>query len=163
MARSWLLSSSKGDLHTISSLVQLVPLLLHCKVLALARGTKYEVWLMANDEFEDLHEARSESARASESARERASATAQRTADKVGGQMKSFADRIREGGPRVESKIHDTATRLADKLERGASYFTEHQYEGTTRKITQYIRRNPGTSLLIGVAAGVLLAFKRRH
>ena len=118
---------------------------------------------MEHDEFENLHEARSEEAKSSERARERAAAAAQRTADKVGSQMKNFAGRIREGGPRVESKIHDTAARLADTLDRGASYFTDRRYEGTTRRITQYIRQHPGTSMLVGVAAGVLLALRRRH
>ena len=118
---------------------------------------------MEHDEFESLHESRPEDASTTAKARERASAAAQRTADKVGSQIRTFAGRIREGGPRVESKIHDTATRLADTLDRGASYFTERQYEDTTRKIAQAIRRNPGTSLLIGAAAGVLLALRRRH
>ena len=117
---------------------------------------------MEHDEFENLHEARSEEARKTERARERASAAAQRTAEKVGNQMRTFAGRIREGGPRVESKIHDTASRLADTLDRGASYFTERQYEDTTRKITDAIRRNPARSLLIGAAAGLLLALRRR-
>jgi ElaB/YqjD/DUF883 family membrane-anchored ribosome-binding protein len=95
--------------------------------------------------------------------RERASAAAQRTAEKVGSQMKTFADRIRDTGPRVESRIHNTAERLAEKLERGSAYFKERQYEGTTQKITDYIRRNPGKSMIVGVAAGLLLALKRRH
>lgn len=118
---------------------------------------------MERDEFENLHETGSEEAKSSERARERAAAAAQRTADKVGSQMKNFAGRIREGGPRVESKIHDTAARLADTLDRGASYFTDRRYEDTTRRITQYIRQHPGTSMLVGVAAGVLLALRRRH
>jgi hypothetical protein len=94
---------------------------------------------------------------------ERASAAAHRTADKVGSQMKTFADKIRDTGPRVESTIHNTAERLAEKLERGSAYFKERQYEGTTRKITDYIRQNPGKSMIVGLAAGLLLAFKRRH
>ena len=118
---------------------------------------------MENNQFENLHDARSDAEAKSEGARQRASAAAQRTAEKVGSQMRNFAGRIREGGPRVESKIHDTATRLADRLERGASYFTDRQYENTTRKITDAIRRNPARSLLIGLATGVLLAFKRRR
>jgi ElaB/YqjD/DUF883 family membrane-anchored ribosome-binding protein len=117
---------------------------------------------MEHDEFENMNEARSEEARNSERARERAAA-AHRTADKVGSQMKNFAGRIRESGPRVESKIHDTAAHLADTLDRGASYFTDRRYEDTTRKITQYIRNHPGTSMLVGVVAGVLLALRRRH
>jgi hypothetical protein len=118
---------------------------------------------MEHDELDNQHEGRSEAARKAERARERAAAAAQRTADQIGNRMKTFAGRVREGGPRVESKIHDSATRLADALDRGASYFTERQYEGATRRITDCIRRNPGTSLLIGVAAGALLALRRRH
>lgn len=99
----------------------------------------------------------------SEPVSERTSAAAQRAADKVGSQMKTFADKIRDTGPRVESTIHNTAERLAEKLERGSAYFRERQYEGTTRKITDYIRQNPGKSMIVGLAAGLLLALKRRH
>ncbi len=115
---------------------------------------------MENNQFENVNEPGAGSR--TEKARERATAAAHRTADKVGSQMRSFAGRIREGGPRVESKVHDTANRLADSLERGANYFTQHQYEDVTRKITDAIRRNPARSLLIGLAAGAVLALKRR-
>ena len=94
---------------------------------------------------------------------ERASEATHRTADKVGSQMKHFADKIRDTGPRVESTIHSTAERLAEKLERGSAYFRDRQYEGTTRKITDYIRQNPGKSMLVGVVAGLWLAMKRRN
>jgi hypothetical protein len=94
---------------------------------------------------------------------ERASAAAQRTADKVGTQMKNFADKIRDTGPRFESTVHSTAERLAETLERGSAYFRERQYEGTTRRITDYIRQHPGKSMIVGLAAGLLLALKRRH
>lgn len=117
---------------------------------------------MENQQHDNLNDMNSESTSKAQQARDRAAAAAQRTADKVGDQMRSFAGRIRESGPRVESKIHDTATRLADTLERGASYFTERQYENTTRKITDSIRRNPARSLLIGLAVGALFAIKRR-
>jgi ElaB/YqjD/DUF883 family membrane-anchored ribosome-binding protein len=118
---------------------------------------------MENNEPENIHEIRSEAARKAESARERAAEAAHRTADKVGSQMKNIADKIRGTGPKVESTIHNTAERLAEKLERGSSYFTERQYEGTTRKITDYIRQHPGKSMLVGLAAGLLLAIKRRR
>lgn len=94
---------------------------------------------------------------------ERASAAAQRTAEKVGTQMRQFAGKIRDTGPRFESRIRNTAERLAEKLERGSAYFTERQYEGTTRKVTDYIRQHPGTSILVGAVAGLLLALRRRH
>jgi ElaB/YqjD/DUF883 family membrane-anchored ribosome-binding protein len=94
---------------------------------------------------------------------ERASAAAHRTADKVGSQMKNFADKIRDTGPRVESTIHNTAERLAEKLERGSAYFRERKYESATQKITDYIRQHPGKSMIVGLAAGMLLALKRRH
>src|SRR6185295_3137672 len=118
---------------------------------------------MENNDNENIHEIRSEAARKAENARERASEAAYRTADKVGNQMKTFADKIRGTGPKVESTIHSTAERLAEKLERGGAYFTERQYEGTTRKITDYIRQNPGKSMIVGLAAGLFLAMKRRH
>jgi ElaB/YqjD/DUF883 family membrane-anchored ribosome-binding protein len=114
---------------------------------------------MEHNDRESIHQSGTES----EPVSKRASAAAHRTADKVGSQMKTFADKIRDTGPRVESTIHNTAERLAEKLERGSAYFKERQYEGTTRKITDYIRQNPGKSMIVGLAAGLLLALKRRH
>jgi ElaB/YqjD/DUF883 family membrane-anchored ribosome-binding protein len=118
---------------------------------------------MEYNENENMHELRSEAARKAERATERASAAAQRTAERVGDQMKHFAGKIRDTGPRVESKIHDTAERLALRFERGADYFKEGRYQDTGRKLTQYIREHPVTAMVVGVAAGLLLAFKRRH
>ena len=118
---------------------------------------------MEHSEDENIHEIPSEGARKTERARERASAAAQRTAEKVGNRMKTFAGKLRDTGPRVESTIHSTAERLAEKLERGGSYFTDRRYEDTTRRITDYIRQHPGKSMIIGLGAGLLLAFKRRH
>lgn len=114
---------------------------------------------MEYNERDTIHPTEADSERVSE----RASATAHRTAEKVGSQMKNIADKIRDTGPRVESSIHSTAERLAEKLERGSAYFRERQYEGTTRKVTDYIRQHPGKSMLVGLAAGLLLALKRRH
>jgi len=118
---------------------------------------------MEYNDNQDIHEARSEAARKAERASDRASAAAQRTAEKVGGQMKSFAGKIRGAGPRVESKIHDTTERLAEKIERGGQYFTEGHYQDTGRKVTQYIRSHPAMALMVGAAAGLLVAFKRRR
>jgi len=118
---------------------------------------------MEYNERDNIGEIGTEAERKSERVSERASAAAQRTAEKVGSQMKNFAGRIRDTGPRVESRIHNTAERLAEKLERGSAYFTERHYEGTTRKITDYIRQHPGTSMMVGLAAGLLLALKRRQ
>ena len=114
---------------------------------------------MEYNDRDTIHPTEPESERVSD----RASATAHRTAEKVGSQMKNIADKIRDTGPRVESSIHSTAERLAEKLERGSAYFRERQYEGTTRKVTDYIRQHPGKSMLVGLAAGLLLALKRRH
>lgn len=119
---------------------------------------------MENNEQENkLNELRSEATRRAEQASQQVSATAHRTAVKVGDRMKNFADRIRDTGPRVESAIHNSAERLAEKLERGGAYFTQRQYEDTTRNITQYIRRHPVMSMMVGVAAGLFLARKKRH
>jgi len=122
-------------------------------------GLKLRCELMEYDNREKIGEGEATTERVSE----RATAAAHRTADKVGTQMKSFADKIRDTGPRVESTIHSTAERLAETLERGSAYFRERQYEGTTQRITAYIRQNPGKSMIVGLAAGLLLALKRRH
>jgi ElaB/YqjD/DUF883 family membrane-anchored ribosome-binding protein len=115
------------------------------------------------EDNENLSELGSEAARQAEKASERVSDSARRTAEKFGDQMKNFAGRIRDTAPRVESVIHDGTERLAQKLERGGTYLTNRQYEDTTRNITQYIRRHPVMSMMVGIAAGLLLASKRRH
>jgi ElaB/YqjD/DUF883 family membrane-anchored ribosome-binding protein len=118
---------------------------------------------METNENKNIDQLTTEAATKAEGAAERASAAAHNTAEKVGDQMRSFAGKIRDAGPRVESKIHDTAERLAEKLERGGEYFRDRHYQDTGRRITQYIRNHPATALMVGVAAGLLLAFKRRH
>ncbi|HEY3166656.1 MAG TPA: hypothetical protein VGK57_05465, partial [Candidatus Binatia bacterium] len=98
---------------------------------------------MEDNQRENLNELSSEAVRRAERASERVSDSARRTAEKVGDQMKNFAGRIRDTAPRVESAIHDSTERLAQKFERGGAYLTDRQYEDTTRNITQYIRRHP--------------------
>jgi ElaB/YqjD/DUF883 family membrane-anchored ribosome-binding protein len=105
----------------------------------------------------------SQAERLAAEAGERVSATTQRTAARLGDQIKTIAGKIRDGGPRVESAIHDSAERLAQKLERGGSYFTDRQYENTLRNVTQYVRQHPVMSVMIGIAAGLFLASRRRH
>jgi ElaB/YqjD/DUF883 family membrane-anchored ribosome-binding protein len=118
---------------------------------------------MEDNQHENLNELGSEATGQAERASERVSATARRTAEKFGDQMKGFADRIRDTAPRVESAIHDSTERLAQKFERGGAYLTDRQYEDTTRNITQYIRRHPVMSMMVGIAAGLFLAKKRRR
>jgi ElaB/YqjD/DUF883 family membrane-anchored ribosome-binding protein len=116
-----------------------------------------------NERENRMDELRSEAASTAAHASERVAATAHKTAARIGDQMKCFAGRIRESGPRMESAIQNSAERLAQKLERGGSYFTDGHYQDTTRKITQYVRQHPVTAMMIGIAAGLLLASKRRH
>jgi ElaB/YqjD/DUF883 family membrane-anchored ribosome-binding protein len=118
---------------------------------------------MEYNDREKLAEIGSEAGRRAMEAGEQASATAHRTAAKFGDQMKNFAGKIRDTGPRVESAIHNSAERIAEKFERGGTYFTNRQYEDTTRKLTQYVRQHPLISMMIGIAAGLFLASKKRH
>jgi ElaB/YqjD/DUF883 family membrane-anchored ribosome-binding protein len=97
------------------------------------------------------------------SAKEQASEAAHRTAAKVGDQMKSVAERVRQTGPRVEAALHSTAESIADRLDRGGAYFRERQYEQLASKASAYIRKNPVTSLIVGVVTGLLLARKVRR
>jgi ElaB/YqjD/DUF883 family membrane-anchored ribosome-binding protein len=97
------------------------------------------------------------------SAKEQASEATRRTAAKVGDQMKSAAERVRQTGPRVEAALHSTAESIADKLDRGGAYFRERQYEQLASKASAYIRKNPVTSLIVGVVTGLLLARKVRR
>jgi hypothetical protein len=118
---------------------------------------------MENNQPENWQELGSEAAKQAEKSGERVAASAHRTAEKLGDQMKNLAGRIRDTGPRVESAIHNSAERLAEKFERGGSYFTDRHYEDTTRKVTESIRRHPVVSMMIGIAAGLLLARKKRR
>jgi ElaB/YqjD/DUF883 family membrane-anchored ribosome-binding protein len=118
---------------------------------------------MEYNDREKLAELGSEAGRRAAEAGERVSVTAHATAAKFGDQMKNFAGKIRDTGPRVESAIHNSAEKLAQQFERGGTYFTDRQYEDTTRKLTQYIRQHPVMSMMIGIAAGLFLASKRRH
>jgi ElaB/YqjD/DUF883 family membrane-anchored ribosome-binding protein len=118
---------------------------------------------MAFNEREKLAELGSEASRLAAEAGECASVTAQKTAARLGDQIKNFAGKIRDRGPQVESAVRSSAERLAEKLERGGTYFTDRQYENTARKITQYVRQHPVMSAMIGIAAGLFLASKRRH
>lgn len=118
---------------------------------------------MEYNEREKLAELGSEAGQRAEEAAECVADTAHRTAAKLGDQIKNFAGKIRDTGPQVESVVRNSAERLAQKLERGGTYFTDRQYENTTRKVTQYIRQHPMMSLMIGIAAGLFLASKRRH
>jgi ElaB/YqjD/DUF883 family membrane-anchored ribosome-binding protein len=97
------------------------------------------------------------------SAKEQASEVAHRTAAKVGDQMMTAAERIRQTGPRVEAALHSTAESIAEKLDRGGAYFRERQYEQLVTKATAYIRQNPVTSLIVGVVTGLFLARKVRR
>jgi hypothetical protein len=117
---------------------------------------------MDNNEQDNLNQFRSEATRR-EQASAGASASVHSTVVKVGERMRNIADRIRDTRPRVESAIHNSAERLAEKLDRGGTYFSERRYEDTTRNITQYIRRHPVMSMLAGVVAGLFLAKRRRH
>jgi hypothetical protein len=118
---------------------------------------------MEYDDREKLAAIGSEAGRRATEAGEHVAATARATAEKFGDQMKNFAGKIRVTGPQVESAIRNSAERLAEKLERGGTYFTDRRYENTTRKVTQYVREHPVMSILIGIAAGLFLASKRRH
>ena len=117
---------------------------------------------MPYNDSENIREISSEAAKKAEDAARGALETAQCTADQVGIKLKSFADKIRGTGPKVESTIRSTAQRLAESLERGGAYFSKRQYQGTAHKITDYIRQNPGKSMMVGLAAGLFLAMKRR-
>jgi hypothetical protein len=111
----------------------------------------------------DKSELGSEAGRLAAQAGERVSTTARTTAARLGDQIKTFAGKIRDSEPQVESAVRSSAERLAEKLERSGTYFTDRQYENTARKITQYVRQHPVMSAMIGIAAALFLTSKRRH
>jgi hypothetical protein len=78
-------------------------------------------------------------------------------ASATGSGLKSLGETIQEKGP--QSGVLGSATSaVAGSLRSGGSYLEDRGLSGMGEDLTQLIRRNPGTSVLIGIGLGFLLA-----
>jgi hypothetical protein len=95
-----------------------------------------------------------------EKARDMASAAGHKADEAVaavGGGMKSLAGTIREHKPQ-SGVIGSAGSAAADTLESGGRYLQEQGLTGMAEDLTNLIRRNPITALLIGIGVGFLIA-----
>jgi len=81
-------------------------------------------------------------------ARVSAASGLQRAASKV----QETADRLPGG-----DKVHSAARTVASGMERSATYLREHQFSDMQADVENFVRRHPGQSLIVAVAAGFLL------
>lgn len=80
----------------------------------------------------------------------------------VGSSMESLASNVREKAPH-EGMIGSAASSFAGALETGGRYIREEGFSGMAEDLTNIIRRNPLTSVMVGIALGFLLARSTRE
>lgn len=113
---------------------------------------------------EDRRQSNPESS-ARETAQEVASAARRRAESathSVGAGMESLGETIREKGPH-EGVLGKASARIASTLESGGHYLQEEGLSGMADDLTNMVRRNPITAILIGVGVGFLLARATRR
>jgi hypothetical protein len=82
---------------------------------------------------------------------------ADRATTAVGSGMESLAGTVRENLPH-DGMIGAASSAVADTLEKGGRYLQEHTPADMLDDIATAIRKNPMTSLMIGVGLGFLMA-----
>jgi len=106
------------------------------------------------------HKAEDAASYVGKKAEEAASYVGQKTGDAsaaVGSGLRSFGNTVRDRGP--EGGIAgDASSAVADSLESSGRYLQEEGVKDMAEDLTNLIRRNPIPALLIGVAAGYLVA-----
>lgn len=75
----------------------------------------------------------------------------------VGEGMESLAGNIRQNLPR-EGPLGSASASVAESLESGGRFLQQKGLGGVADEITDLVRRNPVTTLLVGVGLGFLLA-----
>jgi hypothetical protein len=75
----------------------------------------------------------------------------------VGSGMQSLGSSLREHGPQ-SGVLRSATSAVAGSLESGGRYLQEEGLRGMGRDLTNLIRHNPITSLLVGVGIGYMLA-----
>lgn len=97
---------------------------------------------------------------AADKAKEYASAAgsaAERASSTVGQGIESFGSTIRNTAP-SGGMVGQAASKVADTVEGAGRYLREEGVSGMADDVTESIRRNPLTAVLIGVGVGFLLA-----
>jgi ElaB/YqjD/DUF883 family membrane-anchored ribosome-binding protein len=82
---------------------------------------------------------------------------AEGAAHAVGSGVQSLGSTVRDRLPH-SGVVGTAAASLADGLESGGHYLQEEGFTGIAKDLTNIIRRNPVPAILVGVAAGFLLA-----
>jgi len=75
----------------------------------------------------------------------------------VGSGMESLGHTVRDNLPR-EGMVGGAATAVADTLESGGRYLKDHTPADMMNDVTEVVRRNPMTCLMIGIGFGFLMA-----
>ncbi len=75
----------------------------------------------------------------------------------VGEQMSSMANSLRGNAP-AEGMMGSAAKSVAESLDSAGSYLQENTFENMARDLTNFIRRYPVQSLLVGFGIGYLLS-----
>ena len=118
-----------------------------------------------------MHQAKESASSVADRARDAASSVGQRVSDAasyagsraedatsaVGGGIKSLASQVRQNAPH-EGMFGSASASVAGALDRTGDYLREQGLSGMAEDFTSLVRRNPIPALLIGVAAGFLIA-----
>ncbi len=91
-----------------------------------------------------------------------ASGKAEDALSNVGEKMSSFAGTLRERAPR-EGMIGQAAGAVADQLETGGRYLSQHDFSDMADDVSSLIRQNPIPSLLVGFGVGFMLGMAWRR
>jgi ABC-type transporter Mla subunit MlaD len=83
--------------------------------------------------------------------------SADSAAERVGDNIKSFANTIKENAPR-EGYMGAASNAVASTVESAGRYLQEQGLTGAAEDMTTMIRRNPIPAVLIGIGLGFLLA-----
>jgi hypothetical protein len=83
--------------------------------------------------------------------------TADRTAEYVGGGMRTAANTVRENTPH-EGMLGAASSAVANTLDSAGQYLEREGISGAAHDLYTIIQRYPVTAMLIGVAAGYLIA-----
>jgi ElaB/YqjD/DUF883 family membrane-anchored ribosome-binding protein len=65
--------------------------------------------------------------------------------------------RDRAGAPEAESGLARYGSQASEWLDQSAEYVREFDYKAANRRIQEYVRKNPGRSLLMAGVAGLAL------
>jgi len=78
--------------------------------------------------------------------------------EKLGGGMESAADLIRDRTGDTSGLPHEAGTKLADTMDKTASYLQEHSSEEIWSDVESYVREHPTQALVGAVLAGWVMA-----